>query len=243
MSSFNKFYVSYEKTQPPSFINQNDDGIVRFSESDIEEIEASNDSLNITETPFISNNEKLFKDSDFNSQKDSKDNKLNTDKLKISNKAKKVVSNMNGEKGSYSNKNKWVSDLKSAYRKAGINNENAITMLVAQDALESGWGKSVQGRFNYGNITPGQSWNGEIVNGKDKDSKGNPISQKFRSYNSIEEYAADKVQFLKRLYDFNENDDINTFTRKLQGGNRDKRRYAESLSYVNSVIKVYNSIV
>lgn len=31
----------------------------------------------------------------------------------------------------------------------------------------------------------------------------------------MDEYAVDKLQFLKHLYDFDENDDINTFTAKL----------------------------
>ena len=33
----------------------------------------------------------------------------------------------------------------------------------------------------------------------------------------MDEYAVDKLQFLKHLYDFDENDDINTFTAKLTG--------------------------
>lgn len=141
----------------------------------------------------------------------------------------------------YKDRNKWVQDLKSAYKRAGITNENALKMLLAQDALESGWGKSAQGKFNYGNLTPGSSWKGEVVVGRDKNGKGQAIQQKFRSYNSIDEYAADKVQFLKSLYDFDENDDIATFTRKLQGGNRGKRRYAEGNNYVQLVTKIYNT--
>lgn len=141
----------------------------------------------------------------------------------------------------YKDRSKWISDLKKAYRRAGITNENALRMLIAQDALESGWGKSAQGRFNYGNLTPGSSWRGEIVIGRDKDGKGNPIQQKFRSYNSIDEYAADKVQFLKTLYDFDQNDNIATFTSKLQGGNKGKRRYAAGNDYIQLVTKIYNT--
>ena len=141
----------------------------------------------------------------------------------------------------YKDRNAWVKDLKAAYKKAGITNENAIKMLIAQDALESGWGKSAQGKFNYGNLTPGKSWKGKVVTGNDHDSKGKPITQKFRSYNSIDEYAADKVQFLKSLYDFNENDDISTFTKKLQGGNKDGRMYAGNPEYIKLVTKIYNT--
>ena len=114
-------------------------------------------------------------------------------------------------------------------------------MLIAQDALESGWGKSAQGKFNYGNLTPGKSWKGKVVTGNDHDSKGKPITQKFRSYNSIDEYAADKVQFLKSLYDFNQNDDISTFTKKLQGENKDGRMYAGNPEYIKLVTKIYNT--
>lgn len=141
----------------------------------------------------------------------------------------------------YKDRNKWVTDLKEAYKRAGITNSNALKMLIAQDALESGWGKSAQGKFNYGNLTPGKSWKGAVVNGRDTDGKGNPISQKFRSYNSIDEYAADKVQFLKTLYDFNENDNISTFTHKLQGGNKGKRRYAAGNNYIQLITKIYNT--
>ena len=57
----------------------------------------------------------------------------------------------------------------------------------------------------------------------------------------MDEYAADKIQFLKRLYDFDENDDINKFVAKLTGSNKGKRRYAEAKEYANSLRGVYNS--
>ena len=57
----------------------------------------------------------------------------------------------------------------------------------------------------------------------------------------MDEYAADKVQFLKRLYDFDENDDINKFVAKLTGSNKGKRRYAEARNYADTLKKVYNS--
>lgn len=143
-------------------------------------------------------------------------------------------------KSPYSNKNEWVSDLTNAYKKAGITNDNAIRMLISQDALESGWGRSAQGKFNFGNLTTGSSWKGAYVEGKDHDAKGNPIKQRFRAYDSMDEYAADKIQFLKRLYDFDENDDIDKFISKLSGANKGKRRYAEATNYATSLANVYN---
>lgn len=145
-------------------------------------------------------------------------------------------------KSPYTNRRQWSTELINAYEKAGITNDNAIRMLLAQDALESSWGKSAQGKYNFGNLTTGSSWKGDYVTGNDKNAKGEAIKQKFRSYNSMDEYAADKIQFLKRLYDFDENDDINKFVAKLTGSNKGKRRYAEATNYAKVLTGVYNGI-
>ena len=121
-------------------------------------------------------------------------------------------------------KNKWLEELTQAYRDLGIS-ENGIKNLIAKNALESGWGESTVGDFNYGNIKTGKVWSGESKKG-------------YRSYNSIQEYARDEVQFLKKLYDFDDKDDIKTFVNKLQGGNKDGRRYAESPTYKQKVIQI-----
>lgn len=145
-------------------------------------------------------------------------------------------------KSPYTNKKQWSTELINAYKKAGITNDNTIRMLLAQDALESSWGRSAQGKYNFGNLTTGSSWKGDYVTGNDKNAKGEAIKQKFRSYNSMDEYAADKIQFLKRLYDFDENDDINKFVAKLTGSNKGKRRYAEATNYAKVLTGVYNGI-
>lgn len=158
--------------------------------------------------------------------------------------ASKVVNNTANStwNSPYKDRSKWAADLTNAYKRAGITNDNAIRMLVSQDALESAWGRSAQGKFNFGNLTTGAKWQGDYVTGNDHDAAGNPIKQKFRSYNSMDEYAADKVQFLKRLYDFDENDDINKFVAKLTGSNKGKRRYAEAGNYAKLLTGVYNGI-
>lgn len=158
--------------------------------------------------------------------------------------ASKVVNNTANSTWSspYKDRSKWAADLTNAYKRAGITNDNAIRMLVSQDALESAWGRSAQGKFNFGNLTTGAKWKGDYVTGNDKNAKGEAIKQKFRSYNSMDEYAADKVQFLKRLYDFDENDDINKFVAKLTGSNKGKRRYAEAGNYAKLLTGVYNGI-
>ena len=146
------------------------------------------------------------------------------------------------EEYTYKGRNQWAKDLVESYKRAGITNPNALKYLLAQDALESGWGKSAQGKYNYGNLTTGSSWKGNYVQGKDKDAAGNPISQKFRSYNSLDEYTKDKINFLTRLYNFNQNDTLDIFISKLLGNNSGKRRYAEARNYGEILKNVYNSV-
>jgi hypothetical protein len=54
--------------------------------------------------------------------------------------------------------------------------------------------------------------------------------------------VADELDLLKRAYEFNDQDDFDTFIRKLQGGNKDKRRYAASKNYEKVVRDVYNGL-
>lgn len=138
-------------------------------------------------------------------------------------------------------KDKWIADLTTAYKKYGLS-DNAIKNLIAKNALESGWGKYAQGDFNFGNLTTGSNWTGRYVQGKDKDSKGNSIGQKFRAYDNLDAYVADEIQFLTKLYDFNKDDDFETFIGKLQGNNSGKRKYAGVSDYADRVRRVYNSI-
>lgn len=136
---------------------------------------------------------------------------------------------------------KWKADMTAAYKRAGLN-DNAIRNLLAKNALESGWGKSAQGDFNFGNITTGSSWKGRFVNGKDKDGSGKEITQKFRAYDNLDAYVDDEVKFLTSLYDFNQDDDFDTFIGKLQGNNSGKRSYAADKDYANKVRGIYRSI-
>lgn len=141
----------------------------------------------------------------------------------------------------YKDRNTWVTDMTNAYKKAGLS-DNAIKNLLAKNALESGWGKSAQGAYNFGNITTGSNWKGRYVQGNDHNADGERISQKFRAYNSIDDYVSDEIDFLTRLYDFNQDDDFDTFIGKLQGNNKGKRRYAEDRQYTSKVKGVYNSL-
>ena len=140
-----------------------------------------------------------------------------------------------------SRRNQWVSDMTASYKRQGLN-DNAIKNLIAKNSLESAWGASAQGDYNFGNMTAGKSWTGRIVEGNDKDKDGKLIKQKFRAYDSLDDFVKDEIQFLTRLYDFDQNDDLSTFLNKLQGGNKGKRYYAEDPSYKNKVRSRYMKI-
>lgn len=141
-------------------------------------------------------------------------------------------------------KNEWAISMKEAYRKAGITNEETLNALVAQDAHESAWGKSSQSREfnNYGNIHAGKSWKGKTSKGKDTHADGSGYETDFRVYDSMDDYAVDKVQFLKHLYDFNEDDSLEEILNKLQGGNKAGRSYAEAKNYKDAIANIYYGI-
>ena len=105
--------------------------------------------------------------------------------------------------------------------------------LVAQDGLESGWGRAAQGRFNYGNITLGSNKTRSYTQGRDKDAYGNPITQKFVNYDSLEDYANSKIQLLnsKRYNAFSGS--VDEFaSRVAKGGYATSPKYFEALSKI-----------
>lgn len=116
--------------------------------------------------------------------------------------------------------------------KMGLNTAYA-KMLVAQDGLESGWGKSAQGRFNYGNITLGSNKSRSYTVGNDKDKDGNPITQKFVNYDSLEDYAQAKVQLLNSNRYKAFSGPIQEFANRVyKGGYATAPNYVEALNRV-----------
>lgn len=143
----------------------------------------------------------------------------------------------------YKDSNKFKKELTEAYTKAlksrGMDTRYA-KYLVAQDALESGWGSRYVGNYNFGNITVGSDKTASYTEGNDHDSKGNPIKQKFRNYDSIDDYVNAKISLLNgsRYNAFSDNaDDARAFySRIIKGG------YAEDPNYLTKILRVYNSV-
>lgn len=124
-----------------------------------------------------------------------------------------------------------------ALKKRGLDPAYA-RWLAAQDALESGWGKS-QGarRHNYGNLTTGV-WKGNSFVGDDHDARGKKIKQTFRAYSSVNEYVEDKLNFLtglKRYKDVFIGDPSLVIDRMFAAG------YAVDPEYANKIKRVYNN--
>ena len=143
----------------------------------------------------------------------------------------------------YSDPNKFKNDLTEAYTKAlkaRKLNVKYAKYLVAQDALESSWGSKYAGNYNFGNITIGSDKTSPYTEGNDNDGKGNPIKQKFRNYDSLEDYSNAKINLLnnKRYNAFVDDSDNAEafFSRIVKGG------YAEDPKYLEKLLRVYYSI-
>jgi flagellar rod assembly protein/muramidase FlgJ len=118
--------------------------------------------------------------------------------------------------------------------------------LLAQAALETGWGKSlpcdVDGTpsFNFFGIKAGDSWQGDSVSAKTLEFKGGvplPQKAKFRAYDSPAESFRDYVEVLRnnpRYADaLNTGSDTKAFTRALQrGGYATDPRYAMKIETI-----------
>ena len=138
----------------------------------------------------------------------------------------------------YTDKNEFVSDLYAAYSSAlkarGLDPSYAY-MLVAQDALESAYGSKYSGNYNYGNITA--IGNQSYTPGKDKDGLGNTISQKFRNYNSLDEWVNAKIDLLNgKRYNAFTGDPSQFYDRVKAGG------YAQDPNYVKKLTDTYKVI-
>lgn len=115
-----------------------------------------------------------------------------------------------------------IQELQDAYIRAGIDNPDMIRYLIAQDRLESRF--TPQGQYNYSNITAGKGYKGKTTKGNDHNAKGEPITQSFREYDTVDDFVKDKIALLKRRYDFDANDTAEVFASKLDGNNKSKFR-------------------
>ena len=144
----------------------------------------------------------------------------------------------------YTNQRDFVEDMTAAYTKAlaarGISTDYA-KMLVAQDALESNWGKSSLVKdFNFGGI---KAANGTpFVEKETKEysaGKGmHKTKSKFRKFNSLNDYVNYKIDLLsgKRYQAFT--GDPTQFYHRIKAGG-----YATDPNYVAKLTNIYNNSI
>ena len=144
----------------------------------------------------------------------------------------------------YTNPQDFVKDMTEAYTKAltarGISTDYA-KMLVAQDALESNWGKSSLAKdFNFGGIKAVRGTPFVEKETKEYDSKKGMYRTKsrFRKFNSLDDYVNYKIDLLsrKRYQAFTGNP--SQFYSRIKAGG-----YATDPNYVEKLINVYNSSI
>lgn len=158
----------------------------------------------------------------------------------------------NKRKGTYeateAGRRMFVHDLNKAFEENGVKNEELRKVLVGQAALESGYGSASLGGgdYNYGNLTTGSSWKGNYRVANDKDAHGAWIKQKFRSYNSLDEYVKDKLKFigLNSHYKVDISKDTpETYIDKIvKGGYAEDPNYREALTlmYTRDINRRWN---
>jgi peptidoglycan hydrolase FlgJ len=122
--------------------------------------------------------------------------------------------------------------------------------LIAQAALETGWGQHVPGAasgsssLNLYGIKAGSNWNGDAVNAVTTEySNGSPanVSQPFRRYSSVEQGVNDYVTLLQRNSRYQKaigtGDDVGAFGSALAGGG-----YATDPTYVQKLQATVSSV-
>lgn len=151
----------------------------------------------------------------------------------------KKVRNIAG--ADFKSKKDFVEKMKSGYERVLIErgfNPNFARFLVAQDAIESGWGKKISGDFNFGGIKVDSKDKGKglgsLVNTTEFDKKTGtyiPIVDEFRNFKNLDEYLNYKVSFLdrKRYKAFDGNPDEFIY-RVVSGGYATDPEYGDKLA-------------
>lgn len=161
--------------------------------------------------------------------------KVNTEPLPTSKEETPVVENKESAPINIKSKDEFIKTMTPAFENAlkarGLDTKYA-KYLVAQSALESNWGKSQSGKFNFGGIKGKGTIRKtrEVINGKSIH-----VNDSFRDFKDINDYANYHVSLLnnKRYQAFSGGDFID---RVVKGG------YATDPNYKKALSNVYNQI-
>ena len=141
---------------------------------------------------------------------------------------------------------KFVIEMLPAYQKVLVEkgfNSKFAPLLIAQDALESGWGKSTSGDYNFGGIKVPKKDQGKGLGRQCSTTEyyngiKTSIVDEFRNFSSPEDYANYHVDLLSRdrYKTFNVDTIPEAIWRIKAGG------YATDPNYVDSLSKVVASV-
>ena len=144
----------------------------------------------------------------------------------------------------YTSKQEFVKDMTAAYTKAlaarGISTDYA-KMLVAQDAIESNWGKSSLSKvFNFGGVkaVKGTPFVEKETKEYSAEKGTHKTKSKFRRFNSLDDYVNYKISLLSgKRYQAFTGDPSQFYSRVKDGG------YATDPNYVAKLTNIYNSSI
>ena len=161
--------------------------------------------------------------------------KVSTEPLPTSKEETPVVESKESTPINIKSKDEFIKTMTPAFENAlkakGLDTKYA-KYLVAQSALESNWGKSQSGKFNFGGIKGKGTIRKtrEVINGKSIH-----VNDSFRDFKDINDYANYHVSLLnnKRYQAFSGGDFID---RVVKGG------YATDPNYKRALSNVYNQI-
>lgn len=136
-------------------------------------------------------------------------------------------------------KESFIRENKKGFERAAKELNIPIDGLIAQMALETGWGKSViGGTNNLGNIKKGGNWKGATKRAYDKAEGSN---DEYRVYNTKDEFWDDYIRLLKSRKAYagalNTGKDVNAFATGLKRGG-----YATDPNYVGKITSMAQSV-
>ena len=146
---------------------------------------------------------------------------------------RRVVDNYSPSNGKFNNMEDFVQTMNATYRKVlqqkGLD-PNYSYILVAQDAIESGWGQHTSGHFNFGGIKAkvgSRRRTFEYINGVKT-----PIYDNFRDFSSLEEYCNYKIDLLS-------NDRYNAFNSNSANNPQEFMSHVNSAGYSTTPNRLY----
>lgn len=232
-NDFNEFFTEFQGLEPPKgYVQDNEFKLQNVDNSDfLSSLDKLNTYSNFSDISFEfpglqpPSTHTNIPTLDFSS--------FNFENMFFKDSKKEKSSKTSGHK--FNDRKSFVNTMYNAYKDAlgekGLDPNYALA-LVAQDAIETNYGKSVLGNFNYGNITTnGDDWHKQT--GK----------RKWKDFKSLDDYVNYKIKFLgnkryRYFQTFTANSNIATAMQVLANRGYDPG----NPNYGKGVAKVYNDL-